>query len=145
MPNVDYYDVARVAREAVPGETVEARIVDGEGVVVSVEPGCGEGGENLWRVSYVAFVADEPWEESPEDRANGPGPRWRAEVTYQQEHEDAYEAGKEAEELMTHLPKAPPGPTTPWAAGRGRNVSSKRFARGRGASSSRNSRMRPGG
>ena len=73
MPNVDYDDVARVARETVPGETVEARIVDGEGVVVSVEPGRGEGGEDLCHVSYVAFVADEPREESPEDRANGPG------------------------------------------------------------------------
>ena len=51
MLGMDYNDVARLAGEAVPGQTVEARIVDGEGVVVSVEEGSGDGGDDLWHVS----------------------------------------------------------------------------------------------
>lgn len=110
MRSMDYGDVARMARGAVPGEAVEARIVDGQGVVVSVEAGAGEGGDDLWHVSYVDFVAEE-------DGAESPG--FRVEVRYHEEHDSPYEAGKEAGELMTHLPKpaffAPgaPGPDDP--------------------------------
>ena len=109
MLGMDYNDVARLAGEAVPGQTVEARIVDGEGVVVSVEEGSGDGGDDLWHVSYVEFVTDAAPEEGPgpnppEDHEDET-PRWRVEVRYHEEHDAPYEAGKEAGELMTHLPK----------------------------------------
>ena len=112
MRSMDYGDVARMARGAVPGEAVEARIVDGQGVVVSVEAGAGEGGNDLWHVSYVDFVRD-----VAEPGAEGTG--FRVEVRYHEEHDSGYEAGKEAGELITHLPKpaffAPgaPGPDDP--------------------------------
>lgn len=113
MLGMDYNDVARLAGEAVPGRAVEARIVDGEGVVVSVQEGRGHGGDDLWHVSYVRFVPDAPEEEPrgsgalAEDLPDGEedGPRWRVEVRYHEEHDAPYEAGKEAGELMTHLPK----------------------------------------
>ncbi len=101
MRSMDYKDVARLAAGAVPGESVETRIVGGEGVVVNVERGAGEDGDDLWHVSYVEFV---PEEDGP-DEGEGPSAGWRVEVRYREEHDTEYEAGKEAGELMTHLPK----------------------------------------